>query len=77
MTFEDERAPTETPDRTKNSDEYRELYASYLQYCNGHNFEAMQSFYSSLTVRINDELWSPGKGTAQFAPLVSAFPDWH
>lgn len=77
MTIEDERVPTETLDRTKNGDKYRELYASYLQYCNAHNFEAMQSFYSFPSVRINDEPWTPGKVTAQFAPLVSAFPDWH
>lgn len=37
----------------------------------------MQSFYSSPIVRINDEPWTPAKVTAQFAPLVSAFPDWH
>ena len=36
----------------------------------------MQSFYSSPTVSINDEPWTPEKVTAQFAPLVSAFPDW-
>jgi len=37
----------------------------------------MQSFYSSPTVSINDEPWTPEEVTAQFAPLVSAFPDWH
>ena len=77
MTFEDETFPTETPDRTKDSDEYRKLYALYLEHCNAHNFEAMQSFYSSPTVNINDEPWTPAKVTAQFAPLVSAFPNWH
>jgi len=77
MTFENERFPAQTIDRTKNGDEYRELYASYLQHCNAHNFEAMRSFYSSPTVRINDEPWTPEKVTEQFAPLVSAFPDWH
>ena len=56
--------------------EYRELYALYLGHCNAHDFEAMQSFYSFPTVGINDEQWSPEKVTAQFRPLVSAFPDW-
>jgi predicted ester cyclase len=37
----------------------------------------MQSFYSSPTVRINDEPWTPTKVTARVAPLISAFPDWH
>jgi predicted ester cyclase len=77
MTLEDERFPAEMVDRTRNGDQYRELYASYLQHCNAHNFEAMQSFYSSPTVQINDEPWTPEKVTAQFAPLVSVFPDWH
>jgi predicted ester cyclase len=77
MTFEDERFPAKKTDRTRDGDQYRELYASYLKHCNAHNFEAMQSFYSSPTVRINDEPWTPTRVTAQFAPLVSAFPDWH
>jgi predicted ester cyclase len=77
MTIEDERPPTDTLDRTRDGDQHRELYASYLKHCNAHDFEAMQSFYSSPIVRINDEPWTPAKVTAQFAPLVSAFPDWH
>lgn len=76
MSTEHAKVYTEGPDRIGKGDEYRELYASYLQYCNAHNFEAMQSFYSSPTVSINDEPWTPEKVTAQFAPLVSAFPDW-
>ncbi|KAM0705807.1 hypothetical protein Q7P35_007167 [Cladosporium inversicolor] len=76
MSREHAKVSTEVPDHIRSGDEYRELYASYLQHCNAHNFEAMQSFYSSPTVNINDEPWTPEKVTAQFAPLVSAFPDW-
>jgi predicted ester cyclase len=36
----------------------------------------MQSFYTSPVVKINDESCSPEKVTAQFKPLVTAFPDW-
>jgi predicted ester cyclase len=63
--------------RCKKDREHRELYASYLDHCNAHNFEAMQSFYTSPIVKINDENWSPEKVTSQFEPLVTAFPDWH
>lgn len=77
MTIEDERFPDEQTDRIRDGDQYRELYASYLKHCNAHNFEAMQSFYSFPTVSINDEPWTPTRVTAQFGPLMSAFPDWH
>lgn len=55
---------------------HRTLYQSYITYCNAHNFRAMEQFYTS-PININDEPWSPTKVTAQFAPLVEAFPDWH
>jgi predicted ester cyclase len=62
--------------RCKVDREHRALYSSYLDHCNAHNFEAMQSFYTSPVVKINDESCSPEKVTAQFKPLVTAFPDW-
>ena len=52
------------------------LYSRYLHFCNTHNFEAMESFYTS-PLNVNDEPWAPDKVTAQFKPLVAAFPDWH
>lgn len=57
-------------------EERRALYLSYLEHCNAHNFKAMESFYTS-SININDEPWSPSKVTAQFKPLIAAFPDWH
>jgi predicted ester cyclase len=36
----------------------------------------MASFYTS-TIKVNDVPMDPGAVTAQFAPLVAAFPDWH
>ncbi|KAI9150307.1 hypothetical protein HJFPF1_10066 [Paramyrothecium foliicola] len=36
----------------------------------------MEKFYTS-PISINDEPWEPTKVTAQFKPLVEAFPDWH
>jgi predicted ester cyclase len=65
-----------TPINTKKIEEYRELYQLYLEHCNSHNFEAMESFYTS-PLNVNDEPWDPKKVTAQFKPLVTAFPDWH
>jgi steroid delta-isomerase-like uncharacterized protein len=56
--------------------EYRALYLSYLEACNGHDFDGMASFYTS-TIKVNDVAMDPAAVTAQFAPLVSAFPDWH
>lgn len=57
-------------------DEYRSLYLSYLEHCNGHDFDGMASFYTS-TIKVNDVPMDPAAVTAQFAPLISAFPDWH
>ncbi|KKP00906.1 aspartyl-tRNA synthetase [Trichoderma harzianum] len=57
-------------------EEYRALCDSYLQHCNSHNFEGMEKFYTS-PLNVNDEPWDPKKVTAQFEPLVTAFPDWH
>jgi steroid delta-isomerase-like uncharacterized protein len=57
-------------------DEYRSLYQSYLEYCNAHDFDAMASFYTP-TITVNDSPMDPAAVTAQFAPIVSAFPDWH
>jgi predicted ester cyclase len=57
-------------------DEYRSLYLSYLQDCNEHDFDRMASFYTS-TIKVNDVSMDPADVTAQFAPLISAFPDWH
>jgi steroid delta-isomerase-like uncharacterized protein len=57
-------------------DEYRSLYLSYLERCNEHDFGGMASFYTS-TIKVNDVAMDPAAVTAQFAPLISAFPDWH
>jgi predicted ester cyclase len=58
------------------NDEHRSLYLSYIEYCNAHDFNAMEKFYAS-PININDKPWSPSEVTAQFKPLVAAFPDWH
>ena len=57
-------------------DEHRSLYLSYLEYCNEHDFDGMASFYTS-TIKVNDVPMDPAAVAAQFAPLFSAFPDWH
>jgi steroid delta-isomerase-like uncharacterized protein len=57
-------------------DEYRSLYLSYLKHCNEHDFDRMASFYTP-TINVNDVPMDPAAVTAQFAPLISAFPDWH
>ena len=36
----------------------------------------MASFYTP-TIKVNDVPMDPAAVTAQFAPLISAFPDWH
>jgi predicted ester cyclase len=36
----------------------------------------MASFYTS-TIKVNDVPMDPPAVTAQFEPLISAFPDWH
>ncbi|EPE28785.1 NTF2-like protein [Glarea lozoyensis ATCC 20868] len=51
-------------------------YASYLEFCNAHAFSSMESFYTS-PIKINDVPLAPADVTAQFRPLVAAFPDWH
>jgi predicted ester cyclase len=57
-------------------DEYRSLYLSYLEQCNAHDFDRMASFYTP-TIKVNDVPMDPAAVTAQFVPLISAFPDWH
>lgn len=57
-------------------DEYRALYLSYLVLCNNHDFDGMASFYTP-SIQVNGAAMNPHAVTAQFAPLVSAFPDWH
>ncbi|KAH8666553.1 hypothetical protein BX600DRAFT_511480 [Xylariales sp. PMI_506] len=76
MAAQDDGLGSVVPSNTTKIQEYRALYHSYLEYCNSHNFEAMESFYTS-PLNVNDEPWDPKKVTAQFKPLVSAFPDWH
>ncbi|MEU6584026.1 ester cyclase [Nocardia sp. NPDC046763] len=56
--------------------EHRSLYLSYLDYCNEHDLNRMASFYTS-TIKVNDVPMDPAAVTAQFSPLISAFPDWH
>ena len=55
---------------------HRSLYLSYLEYCNEHDLDGMTSFYTP-TIKVNDVLMDPAAVAAQFAPLISAFPDWH
>ena len=57
-------------------EQHRSLYLSYLEYCNEHDFDGMVSFYTS-TIKVNDAPMDPAAVAAQFAPLFSAFPDWH
>lgn len=57
-------------------DEHKSLYLSYLEYCNEHDFDRMASFYTS-TIKVNDVPMAPAAVTAQFSPVISAFPDWH
>jgi predicted ester cyclase len=57
-------------------DEHRSLYLSYLEYCNEHDVDRMASFYTS-TISVNEVPMDPAAVVAQFAPLFSAFPDWH
>ena len=57
-------------------EENRSLYLSYLEYCNEHDLDGMASFYTS-TIKVNDLPMDPAAVAAQFAPLFSAFPDWH
>ena len=57
-------------------EEHRSLYLSYLEYCNKHDLDRMASFYTS-TIKVNEVPKEPAAVAAQFAPLFSAFPDWH
>jgi steroid delta-isomerase-like uncharacterized protein len=57
-------------------DNYRSLYLSYLKFCNDHDFDSMASFYTP-TIKVNDAPMDPAAVTAQFVPVISAFPDWH
>ena len=57
-------------------EEHQSLYLSYLEYCNKHDFDRMSSFYTS-TIKVNDVPMDRAAVAAQFAPLFSAFPDWH
>jgi steroid delta-isomerase-like uncharacterized protein len=63
-------------DTVTQGDEYRTLYQSYLKLCNDHDFDGMTSFYTP-TIKVNDVVMDPGVVAAQFAPIVSGFPDWH
>ncbi|KEY74608.1 hypothetical protein S7711_05039 [Stachybotrys chartarum IBT 7711] len=65
-----------SPPATAPDDARRKIYQSYIDYCNAHNFKAMEKFYTS-PININDEPWETTKVTAQFEPLVEGFPDWH
>lgn len=57
-------------------DEHRSRYLRYLEYCNAHDFDHMASFYAP-TINVNGVPMEPDAVTAQFAPLVTGFPDWH
>jgi steroid delta-isomerase-like uncharacterized protein len=57
-------------------DGHRSLYQSYLKCCNEHDFDGMALFYTS-AIKVNDVPMEPAAVTAQFEPLISAFPDWH
>jgi len=53
----------------------RSLYSDYLVACNDHDFDRMTTFYAPV-ISINDTPTDARTVTAQFAPLVAAFPDW-
>lgn len=57
-------------------EDYRSLYQAYLKCCNEHDFDGMASFYTA-AIKVNDAPMDPAAVAAQFAPIVSAFPDWH
>lgn len=54
----------------------RALYEAYLDACNAHDFDRMSTFYTS-DIHVNDAPMEPTAVSAQFAPIVAAFPDWH
>jgi predicted ester cyclase len=66
---------TEQPSQSNRSEEYRALYAKYLEHCNAHNFEGMRSFYKN-PLHVDGKPLAPDAVTAQFEPLIAAFPDW-
>lgn len=57
-------------------DDHVSLYNSYLERCNEHDFAGMTTFYAP-AIKINGVPTDAGAVTAQFAPLITAFPDWH
>ena len=57
-------------------EQHRSLYLSYLEHCDKHDLDRMASFYTS-TIKVNEVPMDPAAVAAQFAPLFSAFPDWH
>ena len=57
-------------------EQHRSLYLSYLEYCNQHDLDGMASFYTS-TIKVNGVAMDPAAVAVQFAPMFSAFPDWH
>ena len=57
-------------------EQHRSLYLSYLDYCNQHDLDGMASFYTS-TIKVNGVAMDPAAVAVQFAPMFSAFPDWH
>jgi predicted ester cyclase len=56
-------------------EQIRSLYSDYLVACNDHDFDRMTTFYAQ-PIHINDEPTDAHTVTAQFVPLVAAFPDW-
>ena len=57
-------------------DELKSLYWSYLDACNAHDVDRMSTFYSP-TITVNDSPMDTADVAVQFAPIFSAFPDWH
>jgi predicted ester cyclase len=55
----------------------RAIYKSYIDFCNAHDFQAMEKLYTVPAIHVNDEPWTPSKVTDQFRPLVEGFPNWH
>ncbi|WP_123026842.1 ester cyclase [Mycolicibacterium stellerae] len=56
-------------------EQLRSLYLDYLKACNDHDFDRMSTFYAP-SIQINDAPMETHAVTAQFAPLIEAFPDW-
>ncbi|KAM0245550.1 hypothetical protein ACHAP5_005357 [Fusarium lateritium] len=66
---------TEQSSQSSRTEEYRALYGKYLEHCNAHNFEGMRTFYKN-PLNVDGKPLEPDAVTAQFEPLVAAFPDW-